>query len=253
MVRASVLFSCLCTFLSSSGAESWDPQSVEDLHKEYYNIFKTGNRNAASHLWSKFILDRSQDLTEDKLDLMFKGFCPISGSPVSPMDRTRYKVALDKVGGGKAVGNVYHCCWPCICDTQDFIKVDTKSVTTKDGQVKKYNFAVIGDPCKNPDALNKPFGQSFASFGLRGPSETTLGDEAPEVKCENGRLVGAPMSDSGNVIIGMFFDVDPSEKSIEATDFNKMCSERAEQGYNSGMGKIFRKVADITPMLVKEL
>ncbi|EJK65467.1 hypothetical protein THAOC_13663 [Thalassiosira oceanica] len=27
---------------------------VDDLHKEYYNIFQYGNRNAASHLWVHF-------------------------------------------------------------------------------------------------------------------------------------------------------------------------------------------------------
>ena len=30
--------------------------------------------------------------------------------------------------------------------------------------------------------------------------------------------------------------------------FGQMCKERADAGYNSGMGEIFRKVAEITPV-----
>ena len=34
--------------------------SVSELHGKYYEIFhRSGNRNAASHLWASYILDRS--------------------------------------------------------------------------------------------------------------------------------------------------------------------------------------------------
>ena len=33
--------------------------TIEELHSNYGNIFSSGNRNAASHLWSSFVLERS--------------------------------------------------------------------------------------------------------------------------------------------------------------------------------------------------
>lgn len=47
--------------------------SVQDLHDEYYNIFRYGNRNAASHRWSTFLLDRSEQMTTDRLEMFFSG------------------------------------------------------------------------------------------------------------------------------------------------------------------------------------
>jgi len=221
---------------------TWSGSSVEDLHKEYYNIFKTQNRNAASHLWSSFLLDRSHCMTPENLKLMFSGFCAVSGSPVSPQDRTRYRLNLDKVnGGGKQSGFMYYCCWPCVCDTQDFIKVDTKSVTLKDGSTHKFHFTVLGDPCKNPDELTKSFVDPFSK------STTTLHDEAPEVRCEDGKLKGAHFSDNGYVIINMFFDEDAKLNFMDESVFKGHCTDRANNGYNSGMGEIFRRVAAITP------
>merc|ERR1719296_611275 len=41
--------------------------SVDDLIAQYDNIFTHGNRNAASHLWSQYVLSRSQTLTHDKI------------------------------------------------------------------------------------------------------------------------------------------------------------------------------------------
>lgn len=46
------------------------------------NIFKYGNRNAASHLWSSFLLDRSWNFDTDTMHLMFSSYCAVSGSPV---------------------------------------------------------------------------------------------------------------------------------------------------------------------------
>lgn len=233
----------LAAFAVLSADATWSGTSVNDLHEEYYNIFKTRNRNAASHLWSKFLLDRSQDMTAENLVHMFSGFCPVSGSPVDPQYRTRYKVSLDKVGGGKKTGYVYHCCSPCICDTQDFIKVDTRTVTTKGGAQQQYHFAVIGNPCKNQEELTKPYEDAF------GRGMTTLSEQAPELSCDaSGNLEGAYVSDGGNIIISMFFEVDPSKQSMDEADFADYCAQRAQAGYASGMGKIFRKVAAIAPV-----
>merc|ERR1712118_637336 len=109
-------------------------------------------------------------------------------------------MGLDKVGGGKVQGFMHYCCWPCVCDTQDFIKVDTKNITIADGVQRQYHFTVIGNPCLNEDALTKPFADAF------GRGMETLRHSAPEVRCENGVLLGAPLSDHGHVILNMFHD-----------------------------------------------
>ena len=84
---------------------------------------------------------------------------------------------LEKVdGSGREQGFMYYCCWPCVCDTQDFIRVDTKNVTTASGE-RQYHFAVLGNPCEHREKLREPFTQPFER---RGP--TTLEREAAEVK-----------------------------------------------------------------------
>jgi len=227
---------------------AWNGETVRDLHQQYYNIFKHGNRNAASHLWSKFLLDRSHEMTADKLTYMFSGFCAVSGSPVQPQDRTRYRLNLDQVGGGKRRGFMYYCCWPCVCDTQDFIRIDTKNVTLAGGESRQFHFAVLGNPCDRPEELTKPFVQPFYGRG-----ETTLAREAAEVRCNDGKLEGAYLSDGGYIIINMFFDEDPSLSHMDESIFEQHCKQRAEAGYNSGMGEIFRKVAAISPVPITPL
>ena len=37
----------------------------------------------------------------------------------------------------------------------------------------------------------------------------------------------------------------------DETEYGPMCVERAQNGYNSGMGEIFRKVASISPVVIK--
>jgi len=224
------------------GVAPFTGDTVRDLHKEYYNIFKHGNRNAASHLWSAFLLDRSTEMTHEKFVYMSSGYCAVSGSPVSPMDRTRYRLNLDKVGGGKITGYMYYCCWPCVCDTQDFFRIDTRNVTTADGESRQYHFAVLGNPCDRPEELHRPFVQPF-----NGRQETTLAREAAEVRCSaDGKLEGAYLSDHGYIISSMFFDEDPQLKSMDESIFKGHCEDRAANGYNSGMGEIFRKVAGIS-------
>ena len=137
---------------------------------------RTGNRNAASHLWSTFILERSRQLSHKTFTKLFGGFCAVSGSPVQPTDYNKYRLNLAQLGGGRRTGFMHYCCWPCVCDTQDFIKVDTLSVKTKDG-VRQYHFAVIGNPCDQPGALTKPFYQPFDK------RQTTIAHEAQEVRC----------------------------------------------------------------------
>ena len=54
-------------------------------------------------------------------------------------------VTLDGVDGTSSEGFVYHCCWPCVCDATDLVRVDTLTVPTKGGDVQM-KFLVIGDP-----------------------------------------------------------------------------------------------------------
>jgi hypothetical protein len=238
------LFAVALALVSQVHAQPFHGDDVRELHQQYYNIFQHGNRNAASHLWSKFLLDRSHQLTPEKLQHMFSGFCAVSGSPVSPQDRTRYRLNLDKVDGGKQRGYMYYCCWPCVCDTQDFIRVDTKNITTLGGETRQYRFAVLGNPCHRSQELDVPFHDAF------GRGTTTLKSQAPEVRCSGNKLEGAYLSDHGYVIISMFFDEDPALNSMDESMFEGHCTQRAQAGYNSGMGEIFRKVAAISPIEV---
>jgi len=144
------------------------------------------------------------------------------------MGQTRYRMTLQNVNGSLETGFVYYCCWPCVCDTQDFIKIDTKTITTAEGP-KQYRFMVIGNPCLKPKSI--PY-------------------EAPEVRCNGNELIGAPMSDHGYVVVAMFFDAEPSVEATDETVFESHCAERARLGYNSGMGEIFRQVAGISPIQV---
>jgi hypothetical protein len=141
--------------------EPWAPATsatatVQDLHREYDQVFKHGNRNAASHRWSSFLLDRAGQMTAERLNMLFSGFCAVSGSIVNPNDYNRYRLTLPKVGGGYSTGYMHYCCWPCVCDTQDFIRVDTKNVTSSDA-TRTLEFAVIGNPCDHPEKLHEPF------------------------------------------------------------------------------------------------
>ena len=192
-------------------ATPWHAQTVQDLWNEYSKIFKYGNRNAASHLWSTFILERSAQMSAQKLELMFSGFCAVSGSPVRPNDYNRYLLRLNTVTGKKRTGTMHYCCWPCVCDTQDFIRVDTKTITTSEGP-KKYHWTVLGNPCDRAYKLNEPFVQPF---GVR---KTTLAQEAAEVRCVDGKLQGATLSDNGYPIINMFFDLPNSDELSRAGD-----------------------------------
>ena len=256
---------------------------VEDLHREYYNIFKYGNRNAASHLWATFLLDRAYLMTENRLSMFFSGFCAVGGSSVRPSEYNRYRLTLSKLGGGHSTGYMHYCCWPCVCDTQDFIKVDTKSVMLSNGVLRKFQFAVIGNPCDDPDQLTAKWRDPFGRRGM-----TSIAASAPEVRCNNGKLEGATLSDHNYIIIGMFFDSedaihdghfgtaegarselrDPTPGRMsraiandktgyrgyqDEREYVDQCEDRAMKGYNSGMGEIFRKVSSISPITAAAL
>ena len=249
---SSLLLLLIFGLISNTHSITWGTgaeTTVRDLHREYGNIFKNGNRNAASHHWSTFLLSRAENFDTTKLDELFSGYCAVSGSPVNPSQFNRYGLTLRAVTGERMQGYMHYCCWPCLCDTRDFIKVDTHTVTTSDGIGKKQHFAVIGNPCSNKTAMLA----TFTTFGR----ETTLGTSAPDVVCtDDGRLEGATMSDNGYVIIARFFaatvvadtsalassttSVEPgtmvtNEAGLNFQDsvgYNSVCTERANNGYN---------------------
>ena len=159
--------------------------TVDDLHSHYGEIFRTGNRNAASHMWASWILAQAHQLSSADLERLFSGFCPVSGSPVNPSEYNTYHYKLRSLvpGAEHASGFMHHCCAPCVCDTHDMIRADTKTVSLASGASATLTFAVIGDPCKRASTLERTFTDPFSG------SETTLGATAPEVQCDaNGKL-----------------------------------------------------------------
>jgi len=221
--------------------------------------FKTGNRNAASHLWASYILDRAGKMDAETFENVFKGFCPISGSPVDDAARRLYKIRLPKVTGGFELGTVRHCCWPCICDDRTHVYIDRREVNLKTGP-KTYNFLVIGDPCDHPKELHKMYTDPFDGY------KRPLSSAAPNVRCSGGKLQGATYSANGFPIIGLLFTDAGNLKQWEATPqaalakdadesddtfgWGSRCTERMKNGYNSGMGLIFHLVASISPIEV---
>lgn len=201
------------------------------LRQRYSQIFKTNNRNVGGHLWAKHIIDRSQDLTHHEFEDLFKEYCPISGSPVG-VGRTPFlysgSLALDSSEGQDL--HVSHCCWPCVCDLKDGAEVVVKEYKTRDGQ-RDYNMLAMKiNPCKGrPD----------------GPMDGDLRHQAPELYCENQRLRGADTVSESDLrpIIGMA-RVPQDGETAERVSHDR-CTERAEDGYRSGMGTLFRQASGL--------
>lgn len=214
----------------------WTESGPEDLIDQFNNIFPTGNRNAASYKWAQFLFNHSMALPIASFDAMQHSYCAISGSPIDPVDGedgNAYRVTLQSVAGQQVTGLVRHCCWPCLCDLRDLVRVDTQDVTTADGTYQR-QFLVINDPCTNTDCLTAPF-QGFDSIG-------TVGEEAPELTCAGNKFADAVRSDSDRVIIGPFIE-DDGRFAQEASWFDSNCVARANDGFESGMGQLFRAVA----------
>ena len=153
-----------------------------------------------------------------------------------------------------------------MCDTKDFLKVDTLNVTLAGQQTVRMHVVVEGNPCDHPEQLDVPFVHPFNYGG----GETTIRRDAPEVRCGSNReLLGATLSDHGYPILSLFFDapgaagrptpVDrPTPGRVttsggisfqDEAEYANECSSRAAAGYNSGMGEIFRKVAAVSPIV----
>lgn len=222
-----------------------------DLIGKYSEIFPTRNRNAAAFRWETYILDRAGTMDQSTFAEVNRGFCAVSGSPISGVQRNVLTLpGVPELGGTPLSGVFYYCCWPCICDMEDLVRVDTKTVNLADGP-REYKFAVHGNPCEHPEELDESFTDPFSGRPY------VLSRVAPEVRCgSDGQLIGATLSDHGYPIIGVLLPTDDEhayamqnglEPPEPASEFREMCEERAANGYNSGMGEIFRKVCEITP------
>lgn len=218
-------------------------KTIDGLGSQYNNIFKTGNRNAASFRWFTYIATCAEQVGQAAFESMGTGFCPISGSPINGLNAAT--VTLGKVGGGSTTGIMHFCCSPCICDVTDMVKVDTKTIDFGAQGKHKYNVLVHGDPCLNKAKLAESF-----TYGITNDS-TTLAQDAPEVKCDGNSLQGATFSDNNNPIIGLLYDVNSNTTMVldgDSEKSKKFCADRASAGYDSGMGMIFRRVAGISPV-----
>jgi hypothetical protein len=127
----------------------------------------------------------------------------------------------------------------------DFAYVDSVTVAGE-----SYDAIVIGDPCSEEELINNEGRLDVSFVDPFGSGETirNLADVAPELACEcpagGCRLSNATFSDGGYPVIGLFFD------AAEGEEFNLEddCAIREQQGYASGMGLIFRKAAEISPI-----
>lgn len=228
LIFVFVLFLSLISQAFSTGGVSipWSGRTIGDLRNEYYQIFPHRNRNAASHRWATFLIERSGNMDKATFEHMFTGFCPVSGSPIgAPGPRTLYQmtVPLAKDVEQTITGGIHFCCWPCVCDTADFIRVDTKTVELRDGTYE-FPFLVLGNPCAVDPSL--------------------IPMRAPDANCNGSELVKATMSDNGFVIIGLLQNL-PSSRYQSDIQYADHCEQRARTGFQSGMGTIFREVAAI--------
>ena len=197
-------------------------KSRKELFDQYQCLFQpSNNRNAASHIWAKHILDHSSDMTVEEFTEQAASFCTVSGSPISRSNEFIQDLSTTTGSESRVVMN--HCCWPCACDIKDANKqyklhLHPTTIATQNGMVDT-NYVVIDDPCKH---------------------SKDIPPEAPAIKCENDILVNAvhietPIGEK--VVVGFAFD---TTKSINYP--SEKCEARALDGYHSGMGTIFRDV-----------
>jgi len=214
--------------------------TIRELHDAYWQIFpRTGNRNAASHIWSTYVIDKVTKTphTEDEIYKLFSGFCPVSGSIVTPTPSWNLWTGLNVKKAASLAsdpywaeqipknGSVYTCCWPCICDIQEFVKVDTLKINTRDKGEILFPVLVIGDPCID---------------------ESRIPQEASELKCNNRVLEKTTLSRGGHIVIGMLQKATYSVNTAQSKQ--AQCDNRRLNNYQWGMGKIFLKVAQINPV-----
>lgn len=230
------------------------PHTIDQLAFLYPYVFPSGNRNAASHRWATLILKCASELSHDEMAYLFKGFCPVSGSPTGGADTQRHTYPQSGWGalrhmaadGTAAGGALSHCCEPCVCDAKDFLHVDTKRIVDVNGTEVAHNFVVIGSPCGSVPTLSSGHPNVSFSDPFHGGETASLAEQAPDVVCEGDKLQGATYSERGGVIVGMLHEATGSAPPIDGLE--GFCEVREQTGYASGMGLIFRLVAGLNPL-----
>ena len=221
------------------------PAPSQDLSAHYHEVFTTlhpyakGNRNSASHLWSRFILDRAPAMEAQEVRDAFRQFCPVSGSTVrrDTLPSPYRLVPNGKLASGGECADaeerecvqVPHCCWPCVCDLLEGARVVPHTLTLKDGKSETFQFLTYAhNPCS-------------------GKKDGPLHPRAPGARCEDGVLKDAflvgPHRDLP--IIGMVHPYD-STVATQAVPPER-CEERRKGKFKSGMGQIFRCISGVEP------
>lgn len=197
-----------------------------ELFDQYSCLFHpTNNRNTASHIWVNHLAHHSSMLSKDEFIEQARGFCAVSGSPISGSNE--FVQDLTTTFGNTSRVSMNHCCWPCACDIkdaneQDKLHIHESTIPTAEGALD-INFIVMDDPCK---------------------SSKTIPHEAPAVECSGDTLLNAvhlqtPLG--SKVAIGFAFQTE-DEVNYPVED----CHTRANRGYQSGMGKIFRDLLSLS-------
>ena len=132
------------------------------------------------------------------------------------------------------------CCWPCVCDLQEFVKADTLEVDTREGRTT-LDVLVIGEVFLQSHIYNVGTGSGDPCV-----QSQRIPRRAPEVRCVNGRLEGATRSARDHVVIGLMQTGEQTYYTAEMVDTR--CRARKQAGYRSGMGRIFVEVASINPI-----
>ncbi len=119
------------------------------LTDNWNKIFVDGNRNSASSMFFKFIIDIPQLSFTDFLEYN-KLYCAVSGSLISPNSPANFIMIEEFNTNQKICGDYYMCCWPCLCDVMKYAKVIKMNHKFTDGE-KTFYAITIANPCSKTD------------------------------------------------------------------------------------------------------
>lgn len=174
------------------------------LKQNWSKIFPDSNRNSASSLFFKFIID-IDNLTYNDFIEYNKLYCPVSGSLVSPGRESKQITLRDINNTNNLVsGFFFFCCWPCLCDISQYAYCKQTQITFQD-QTKSLYVIVIRNPCNKEDfprRVNRrylcngeninsnknyilPDSENLLVIGLLHPPYNTNSEEITHERCSN--------------------------------------------------------------------
>ena len=116
----------------------------KELITDWSRIFPDQNRNAAGPKFFKYLID--QDLSFDDFFEFNKIYCPVSGSLIAPESEPAF-ISMNEVDSdNKVCGDMYRCCWPCVCDSMKYAKAMEISHKFQ-GVEEKFTVMTIDNPC----------------------------------------------------------------------------------------------------------